>query len=275
MTRTLHVLLVSALAWAVPYDATAEDWPEPGRIRETPPVFDPALSWMDHAPFRRSTEADPDCLPVKEARAYLRDRQQGRDGTDVPPETIRVLRGIEAGRFLIAAWPANGTLPDGADYMRVDTITLRTRPDIPGFARVHFGSTEKGITCGFRQAVIVTTERMQAGISGVPKFPPVRQGNSLPGLTEEESDSLRLITGLANQAARGTQAEQDQAIQSLQQLSVPPARAGQPDQAATPRVAWPSYDRRYEPTEAEMMKGIVPPPLCRDQPQRRDCVLMR
>ena len=275
MTRTRHVLLVSSLAWAVPYGAAAEDWPEPSRIRETPPVFDPALSWMDHAPFRRSTEADPDCLLVAEARTYLRDRQQGQGGTNVPSEIIRVLRGIEAGRFLIAAWPANGTLPDGADYMRVDTITLRTRSDIPGFARVHFGSTEKGITCGFRQAVIVATERMQAGISGVPKFPPVRQGNSLPGLTEEESDSLRLITGLANQAARGTQAEQDQAVQSLQQLSEPPSRAGQPDQAAKPPVARPTYDRRYEPTEADMMKGMVAPPLCLDQPQRRDCVLMR
>ncbi len=136
---------------------------------------------MDHAPFRRSSEADPDCLPVAEARAYLRDRQQGQGGTDVPPETIRVLRGIEAGRFLTAAWPANGTLPDGADYMRVDTITLRTRPDILGFARVHFGSTEKGITCGFRRAVIVTTERMQAGISGVPKFPPLRKATVCPG----------------------------------------------------------------------------------------------
>ena len=275
MTRTRHVLVVSALAWALPYGATAEDWPEPSRVRETPPVFDPALSWMDHAPFRPSTEADPDCLPVAEARAYLRDRKQGQGGTDVPPETIRVLRGIDAGRFLIAAWPTNGTLPDGADYMRVDTITLRTRPDIPGFARVHFGSMEKGITCGFRQAVIITIERMQAGISGVPKFPPVRQGNSLPGLTEEESDSLRLVTGLANQAARGTKAEQDQAIQSLQQLSVPPARAGQRDQAAKPPVARPTYDRRYEPTEAEMMRGMVAPPFCRDQPQRRDCVLMR
>ncbi len=196
---------------------------------------------LDHAPFQRSTEADPDCLPAAEARAYLRERRQGQGGTDVPPETTRVIKGIDAGRFLIAAWSANGTLPDGADYMRVDTITLRTRPDIPGFARVHFGSTEKGITCGFRRAVIVSTERMQAGISGVPKFPPVRQGNSLPGLTEEESDSLRLITGLANQAARGTQAEQDQAVQSLQQLSVPPARAGQSDQAATPPVARPTY----------------------------------
>lgn len=275
MSRARAALFAYVCVWCLPHAASAADWPELSRIRETPPVFDPALSWMDHAPFQRSNEADPDCLPISEATAYLRDKQQFYNGADGPPEMVRVLTGIDAGRFLTAAWPANGILPEGVYYMRVDTITLRTRPDIPGFARVHFGSSEKAITCGFHRAVIVTTERMQAGISGVPKFPPARQGNSLPGLTEQESDSLRLIYGLANQAARGTPAQQDQAIQGLQQLTVPPGAASTPNQPGTPQVARPTYDRRYEPTEAEMMRGMIAPPLCRDQPQRRDCVLMR
>ncbi|MCJ2024054.1 hypothetical protein [Methylobacterium sp. J-067] len=238
-------------------------------------MFDKALSWMDHAPFQRSNDADPDCLPSPEASAFLQDRKQGRTGTDAPPETVQVLEGSDARRFIAAAWPANGTLPSGVYYMRVDTITLRTRPDIPGFALVHFGSTEKGITCGFHRAVIVGIERMQAGITGVPKFPPVRQGNSLPGLTEQETESLQLMFGLTNQATRGTEAEQNEAIQNMLRLATPSSRANQNFPSGTQPVERPSYDRRYEPTEAEMMQGMVAPPLCRDQPQRRDCVLMR
>ncbi len=44
MSRARAALFASVCVWGLPHAASAADWPELSRIRETPPVFDPALS---------------------------------------------------------------------------------------------------------------------------------------------------------------------------------------------------------------------------------------
>ena len=126
--------------------------------------------------------------------------------------------GLDAGRFISAAWSQKGVLPFAGAYADVDLVIARSRPDIPGFARVHFGSDKRGFICNFVHPVIVTDERMRLGLQGIPQPQPWRKGDPYPGMSDDERDAFKMLFGLRNQLNRGNAEEREEALRGLGDL---------------------------------------------------------
>ncbi|WP_298961071.1 hypothetical protein [uncultured Methylobacterium sp.] len=228
-----------------------------GALRETPPYFAPQLLFGFHGRAVPEASANPECVYRTEADDYFALIERGAPERGIAVETVTRLTGVQASRFVTAAWSNRSERPDSSDYAELDLVVIRTRADRPGWAQVHFGSVRGEFTCNFAHPVIITAERLQRGLAGRPQPEAWPAGDPYPGMTEGERRSLKLLLGLGNQLKRGDAQERQEALRGYGQLF------GEP---ATP----PTPNPRYEPTVEEMQCAMLDPWQRRRDPSCRE-----
>lgn len=243
-------------------------------LRETPPFFAPQFHFSYGGPAIVPDDQRPECRPISEAEAYFDAVRNGAPARGIPGETIVLRDGsLDAGRFIVAAWSNDSVLPFAGNYADVDLVVVRTRPDLAGFANVHFGSRKKGIVCNFAHPVIVTADRMGIGLGGISPKKAWPEGDPMPGMSPDERDTFKMLFGLRNQLERGNAEERAEAQRGLEQLMNNPG--SRLDSPFPPDIAFPAPPKprpQFEPTPKDVESDLSGRPFCRDQPYVRNCI---
>ncbi|GJD45210.1 hypothetical protein AFCDBAGC_3081 [Methylobacterium cerastii] len=268
----ITALAISLLTLGTAHAETAA--PTTG-MRETALRFDPAFQ-SGRAPIP-TLDGPPDCRPIGEADKEFQERIHPPADVPIPAERVQWWDGSKATAFILAAW-TDAERRGEVGWGNVERVYVRTRPDISGFAKVHFASTSRGFVCGFRQPLLITAERLGYGINGRPQ-PTLDQvwpkGDPMPGMSRKEVDDLKMLYGLRNQLERGTESEQRGALQGFMELMTPPDQLNGAE-APSARPVRPSVDPKYAPTIREMQEGAVPRPRgCEHIPIENCLVIQR